>query len=312
MAKQRWTNSDIGDQSGRVAIVTGGNSGIGYEAARGLAKAGATVVIASRSEERGAKAVADIREEQANADVELMILDLASLDSVREFATAFEHRFGRLDLLINNAGVMMPAERQETVDGFELQFGTNHLGHFALTLRLMGLLTATPGSRVVNVSSSAQNFAGFDLEDLQWTERPFSRMASYAASKTANMLFTLELQRRLDEAGADTIVTACHPGWTATNLQRTSGLFRFLNPLFGMQPWQGALPTLYAAVSNEAAPGGYYGPDGIGTMRGYPAPNKPAEASMDAAAARRLWEVSEQLVGLEMPAVIASNRVRTA
>ena len=312
MAKQRWTTSDIGDQSGRVAIVTGGNSGIGYEAAKGLALAGATVIIASRSEERGAKAVADIREAQANAEVELMLLDLASLDSVRDFATQFEQRFGRLDLLINNAGVMMPTERLETADGFELQFGTNHLGHFALTLRLMGLLTGTPGSRVVNVSSSAQNFAGFDLEDLQWTARSFSRMGSYAASKTANMLFTLELQRRLDEAGADTLVTACHPGWTATNLQRTAGLVRFLNPLFGMAPWQGALPTLYAAVSDDVEPGGYYGPDGIGTMRGYPTANKPAKPSTDAAAARRLWEVSEQLVGLEMPAVIGVNRVRTA
>ena len=298
MTRKRWTTADIEDQTGRVAIVTGANSGIGFEAAKALALAGATVVVASRSKTRGDQAVASMLEAAPDATVELMLLDLANLGSVRDFVAAFVDRFDRLDLLVNNAGVMMPREREETADGFELQFGTNHLGHFALTVPLLELLVATEGSRVVNVSSSAQNMGELDLDDLQWKQRSFKRMASYGASKIANMLFTLELQRRFEAAGASTLAAACHPGWTATNLQKTSPLFRWFNPLFAMKPWQGALPTLYAAVSPDAAGGGYYGPDGLGTWRGYPAPNKPAAASTDAEAAKRLWELSEQLVGL--------------
>ncbi len=301
MAKKRWTTADIGDQTGRVAIVTGANSGIGFEAAKALAIKGATVIVASRSEERGSRAVAAIREAAPDATVELMRLDLATLDSVGGFVGLFTDRFDRLDLLVNNAGVMMPPQRQETADGFELQFGTNHLGHFALTVRLLPLLVQTEGSRVINVSSSAQNFGDLDLDDLQWTERSFHRMRSYGASKIANMLFTLELQRRLKEVGASTVAAACHPGWTGTNLQKTSPILRWLNPLFGMKPWQGALPTLYAAVSADVVGGGYYGPDGLGTMRGYPAPNKPAPVSTDARAAKRLWELSESLAGVTTP-----------
>ena len=301
MSKQRWTSSDIADQTGRVAIVTGANSGIGYEAAKALAGKGATVIVASRSKERGTQAVEALLGDHPDAKVELIPLDLASLHSVRNFAEAFLAKYDRLDLLINNAGVMMPTEREETADGFELQIGTNHLGHFALTMHLLPLLTSTEGSRVVNVSSSAQNFGKLDLEDLQWTNRAFNRMRSYGASKIANMLFTLELQRRFEEAGVSTIATACHPGWTGTNLQKSSPLFRMLNPIFGMRPWQGALPTLYAAVSKDAVGGGYYGPNGLGTMRGYPAPNKAADASKSTADAARLWEMSESLTGVPAP-----------
>ncbi len=310
MTKKRWTTTDIEDQTGRVAIVTGANSGIGFEAAKALALKGATVVVASRSKPRGDQAVASILEAAPNAAVELKLLDLANLGSVRDFVAAFVDRFDRLDLLLNNAGVMMPRRREETADGFELQFGTNHLGHFALTVQLLELLVATGGSRVVNVSSSAQNLGKLDLDDLQWKERPFKRMASYGASKIANMLFTLELQRRLEEAGASSIAAACHPGWTRTNLQKTSPLFRWLNPLFAMKPWQGALPTLYAAVSSDVVGGGYYGPNGFGTIRGYPAPNKPAAASTDAASAKRLWELSEQLVGLSAPQLAIGTRAK--
>ncbi len=307
MGKQRWTSENIEDQTGRVAIVTGANSGIGFEAAKALAHKGATVIVASRSSERGAKAVAEIQRAAPEATVELILLDLASLASVDAFVEAFTSNHDRLDLLLNNAGVMMPAKREETADGFELQFGTNHLGHFALTLKLLPLLVATEGSRVVNVSSSAQNFGALDLNDPQWTDRSFHRMRSYGASKIANMLFTLELQRRLTEAGSTTLVAACHPGWTGTNLQKNSPLFRWLNPLLSMKPWQGALPTLFAAVSPDVVAGGYYGPDGLGTMRGYPAPNKPAAASTDAEAARRLWELSETLVGVKTPALRPSS-----
>lgn len=307
MPKKRWTTANISDQTGRVAIVTGGNSGIGYETAKALAAAGATVVVASRSEERGQAAVERIRQALNGGSVEFMRLDLADLDSVAAFAEAFKARFGRLDLLINNAGVMNPPERRETKDGFELQFGTNHLGHFALTLRLMAELDATPDSRVVNVSSSAQNFGQLDLDDPQWTERPFNGMRSYSASKIANMLFTLELQRRLSATGRSTITTAAHPGWTATNLQDETPLFRILNPIVAMKPWQGALPTLYASVAEAAEPGGYYGPDGIGTVRGYPTKNTPAKQSTDVELAGRLWALSEDLVDLRFPAVGTSS-----
>ncbi len=301
MTTKHWTSEQIEDQAGRVAIVTGANSGIGYESAKTLAARGATVIIASRNEQRGSKAMEDLRREVAGATVELMLLDLASQASVRAFAEAFKARFDRLDLLINNAGVMMPPMRQETEDGFEIQFGTNHLGHFALTLLVIDRLCATEESRVVNISSSAQNSGKLDLDDLQWTTRPFRRMASYGASKIANMLFTLELQRRFGEAGVFTIATSARPGWTATNLQRASLLFRMLNPIFGMRPWQGALPSLYAAVAEGAEPGGYYGPHGLGNLRGYPVPNKPATVSSDGELAARLWALSERLVDLRCP-----------
>jgi NAD(P)-dependent dehydrogenase (short-subunit alcohol dehydrogenase family) len=301
MGKKRWTSKDIEDQTGRVAIVTGANSGIGYETAKALAAKGATVIVASRNEQRGRDAVERMLADLPDATVELIQLDLASLDSVRTFVKAFSSKHDRLDLLINNAGVMMPSKREETADGFELQFGTNHLGHFALTLQLIDKLSSTEGSRVVNVSSSAQNLGKLDFDDLQWSGRSYRRMPSYAQSKIANMLFTLELQRRLDAAGVSTIAAAAHPGWTATNLQQSSPVFRFFSPFMGMQPWQGALPTLYAAVAADAEPGCYYGPDGLGTMRGYPARNKPAPASLDADSARRLWEISEELVDVRMP-----------
>ena len=309
MPKNRWTAGDIEDQTGRVAMVTGANSGIGFEAAKALALKGATVVVACRSKTRGDQAVEAILEAKPDAAVELMLLDLADLGSVGEFVAASVDRFDRLDLLINNAGVMMPRKREETADGFELQLGTNHLGHFALTVPLLELLLATEGSRVVNVSSSAQNLGKFDLDDLQWQQRPFDRMGSYGASKIANMLFTLELQRRFEAAGASTLAVACHPGWTSTNLQKSSPLLRFFNPLMGMEPWQGALPTLYAAVSPDAVGGGYYGPDGLANWRGYPAPNKPAAASLDAAAAKRLWALSEQLVGLTTPKLQVTGEI---
>lgn len=308
MANKHWTTADMGDQTGRVALVTGANSGIGFEAAKALANKGARVVVACRSRSRGDEAVASIQAAAPDATVERMQLDLADLGSVTEFADAFIERFDRLDLLINNAGVMMPPAREETADGFELQFGTNHLGHFALTLRLLPLLVKTEDSRVVTVSSTAQNFGKFDLDDLQWTRRPFRRMGAYGASKIANMLFTLELQRRLKDAGASTIAVACHPGWTVTNLQKTTPIIRFFNPVFAMKAWQGALPTLYAAVSPNVVGGGYYGPDGLGTMRGYPVRNRPSARGADAEAARRLWTLSEDLVGVTMPPLGAEGR----
>ena len=312
MTNQKWSSAQIPDQTGRVAIVTGGNSGIGFETVKALAAKGATVIVACRSQQRGTAAVSTLRDEISGGRFELLQLDLADQSSVRSFVAEFTKRFDRLDLLINNAGVMMPPERQQTKDGFELQFGTNHLGHFSLTMLLLDLLWVTQESRIVNVSSSAQNFGKFDLEDLQWRKRRFDRMGSYGASKIANMLFTLELQRRLTDAGVSTIAVAAHPGWTATNLQQTSPLLRILNPIFGMQPWQGALPTLYAATAAEIESGAYYGPDGISNLRGYPTQNKPAAISSDGVIAEQLWHHSEELVDIRWPEHPEKNPQRAA
>ncbi len=302
MGKQHWTSEQMGDQTGRVAIVTGSNSGIGREAAAMLARKGAAVVMAVRDPARGEEAAAGIRADVGEADIVVMELDLADLSSVRAFTNAFRQRHDRLDLLVNNAGVMMPPA-SKTADGFELQFGTNHLGHFALTGRLLDMLLATEESRVVNVSSVAHKWGGIEFEDLQWEKRSYSKGASYGQSKLANLLFTYELQRRLERAGAGTIATAAHPGWTATNLQRSAGLFRMLNPIFAMKPWQGALPTLMAATDDASQGGEYYGPRGFQEMRGYPGQVGSNDASRDEETARRLWEVSEQLTGVTFDAI---------
>ena len=298
MHKRRWTAEQMENQTGRVAIVTGANTGIGMETARELAKKGATVVIASRNEAKAETAADIIRRDYPASEIVVMILDLADLSSARSFAEAFRSRFDRLDLLINNAGVMMPPE-SKTADGFELQFGTNHLGHFALTGLLLDMLLATEGARIVNVSSTAHAYGSMDLDDPNWESRPYKEMASYAQSKLANMLFNLELQRRLEAAGSPVLAVACHPGWTSTDLQRHSGLIGFFNPFFGMKPPQGALPTLYAATSDEVVANGYYGPHGWMQMRGYPVAVESTDAAKEAETARRLWEMSEKMTGVQ-------------
>lgn len=295
-----WTADRIDDLAGRVAIVTGANTGIGKETARVLAQKGARVVLACRSEERGKDALRDIREGTLAGAVELELLDLSSLASVRDFAERIKGRYERIDLLINNAGVMMPPA-SKTAEGFELQFGTNHLGHFALTGLLMDLILATGGSRVVTVSSEAHKWGEIAFDDLQWETRPYKKMAAYGQSKLANLIFAYELQRRLAAAGSGTRSLAAHPGWTGTDLQRNSSLFRFFNPMFAMKPWQGALPTLRAAADPDAAGGVFFGPHGFMGMRGYPVPGTSTAASHDEAVASRLWEVSVTLTGVAFP-----------
>ena len=298
MSCSGWTSDEMVEQTGRVVIVTGANSGIGLEAARGFARKGATVILACRDKARGAEAAATILGDGPTGTIDVMALDLADLSSVRAFADTFHDRYDRLDLLINNAGVMMPPESR-TVDGFELQFGTNHLGHFALTGLLLDLLRDTEGSRVVNVSSMAHRWGTIDFDDLQWEKRGYKKTAAYGQSKLANLLFTYELQRRFDVAGVDCLVVAAHPGWTGTNLQRTAKLFRAFNPVFAMKPWQGALPTLHAASADGVRGGDYFGPDGFQEMRGYPRRVESNTASHDPDTARRLWEVSEELTCVE-------------
>jgi NAD(P)-dependent dehydrogenase (short-subunit alcohol dehydrogenase family) len=298
MSNNQWTAESVPAQTGRIVIVTGSNSGIGYEAARVLANRGAEVVIAVRNRAKGDAAVAKIRAQNPRADVKVMELDLADLSSVKTFAEIFHAAYSRLDLLINNAGVMMPPY-SKTVDGFELQFGTNHLGHFALTARLLGLLLATHGARIVNVSSGAHKSGQIDFNDLTWEKRTYTAWRAYGASKIANLYFTYELNRRLKASGYDTITTAAHPGWTATELQRNSSIAGFLNNFLAQGISMGALPTLRAAVEPDLYGGEYFGPGGFMEMRGYPIEVQSNKLSHDEGIGKRLWSVSEELTGVK-------------
>jgi len=292
-----WTEADIPDQTGRTAIVTGANTGIGLETARMLAGKGAAVVLACRNPDKGKAAIARIEAGKPTGSATLAALDLSDLESVAAFAEAFAAKHDRLDLLINNAGVMVPP-LSRTRQGFELQFGTNHLGHFALAGRLLPLVQRTAGARVVVVSSTAQSFGRIDFDDLNWERRAYSPFRAYGQSKLANQLFALELSRRLAAAGSEVRATAAHPGWTATDLQRTSGAARFFNPLFAMKPADGALPTLRAATDRAAASGSYWGPAHFFELSGPPVPARIPRHAQDTAVAARLWEVSEKLTGV--------------
>ncbi|WP_123605015.1 oxidoreductase [Micromonospora sp. Llam0] len=295
-----WTFDDIPDQRGRTAVVTGANSGIGFETARMLAARGAHVVLACRDAGRADTAADRIRAERPAGTVSCARLDLADLDSVTEFAEAYRADHDRLDLLINNAGVMLTPLRR-TRQGFELQIGTNHLGHFALTGRLLPLLlSAGTGARVVAVASNAHRAGRIDLADLNWQRRRYRRWAAYGQSKLANLLFTLELQRRLAGAGSPVLATAAHPGWTATDLARhTGGFVPAVSRLIAMTPHDGALPTLRAATDPAVDGGSYWGPGRLFDMVGPPVAARRSPAADDAATAGRLWAESEKLTGVE-------------
>jgi NAD(P)-dependent dehydrogenase (short-subunit alcohol dehydrogenase family) len=287
-----WTTADIPDQNGRTFVVTGANSGLGQQTAAALAAAGGRVVLAVRDQGRGAEAARSM-----SGDVEVRVLDLADLASVRRFADGWA---GPLDVLVNNAG-LMAVPRRRTADGFELQLGTNHLGHFALTNLLLPAVT----DRVVTVSSGLHRRGRIVLDDLNWERRQYTPYGAYAQSKLANLLFTLELERRLVADGSPVRALAAHPGYAATNLQGGQGpvrnrLMAVANRLFAQSDAQGALPTLYAAVAD--LPGGsYVGPDGPSEMRGYPTLVGRSAAASDPALARQLWVASEELTGVHYP-----------
>ena len=299
-----WTAADIPDQSGRLALITGANAGLGLETARALAARGATVVLACRSPQRAEAARRELlASPTCRGAVDVLPLDLADLDGVAAAAETLADRYGRLDLLINNAGVMgLP--RTLTRDGFEFQFGINHLGHFALTRRLLPLMESSPDARVVTVTSGAQHFGRIDYDDLQG-ERRYDRWKAYAQSKLANVMFALELQDRLSAAGSRVRSLAAHPGVARTNLQPASVAasgsrlealaYRLMDPLF-QSAAMGALPQLHAATAPAARAGGHYGPDRWGGMRGWPAEVRIAPAALEAPARRRLWQVSEELL----------------
>jgi len=301
-----WTTKDMPSQAGRLAIVTGANAGLGYETALALAAAGAKVILAVRNPAKGEAAVARIMDQHRAAKVELELLDLASLASVRSFARRILVRDEPLDLLINNAGVMMPPRRETTVDGFELQFGVNYLGHFALTSQLLGPLRRALGSRVVNLSSGAHHTGKIDLDDLNWERRPYRPWAAYSQSKLAMLMFAFELQRRSEAAGWDLMANAAHPGFARTELiangpgldSLMARLSRPLQGLISQSAADGALPILYAATAPEAAGGGYYGPSRMFEMIGPPKRADVASQARNQAVAAKLWAISQQLTGV--------------
>jgi len=307
----KWTAKDLPDQSGRIAIVTGANSGLGLITARELARAGAEVVLACRNAEKGEAAVCAIGDAAPHARVTLRPLDLGNLASVREFASRFASEHDRLDLLINNAGVMA-APRRLTDDGFESQFGTNHLAHFALTGLLVDRMTSE-GARVVTVSSGMHRVGRIRFDDLHG-ERKYGRWSAYGQSKLANLLFAFELDRRLRAAGSPVKSVAAHPGYAATNLQSAAVpaherfFMSITNVVFAQSAEMGALPTLYAAAAPDVEGGAYIGPGGLFEQRGHPARVDSAPASKDEEAARRLWDVSEELTGVRfsIPAAITA------
>jgi len=299
-----WSIGDIPNQSGRIALITG-PGGLGFETALGLAGAGARVILAGRNPEKGAAAVGAIKAQAPSAEVDFAPLDLASLGSVESCAARLMETFPRLDILINNAGVMAPPKRQETADGFELQFGINYLGHFALTARLLPLLRRGDRPRVVSLSSVAHRIGAIHFEDLEWRRR-YSAWEAYGQSKLAMLMFALELQRRSDAAGWGLASFAAHPGIAHTELIANgpaprgvlAALNQMVQPVLSQSAAQGALPTLFAATAVGAIPGGYYGPDGVLELQGSPAPAKIASKAERRDTAARLWQESERLTSL--------------
>lgn len=304
---KNWTTANIPDLTGKVMIVTGANIGLGFETAKEFARKGAQTVMACRNMDKAQTARESILSEIPQAQAEIMQLDLSSLASVHQFADAFKAKYERLDVLANNAGIMM-TPYGSTKDGFEQQFGTNHLGHFALTGLLLDTLLATPGARVVNVSSSGHRMGVMDFDDLMFAGgKGYTGRSGYGRSKLANILFTYELQRRFEAAGVDAMALAAHPGGSNTNLDqylRDKWYFNLARPLAGVvmqSAAMGALPTIRAAVDPNARGGEYYGPGGMMEMRGYPVLVRSNDASHNLADARQLWQVSEALTGVTFP-----------
>ncbi len=311
--KMAWTAKNIPDLSGKIALVTGANSGLGLETTRALAAKGATVVMACRGEKNAAQAMAQIQAQQADAKLEFLLLDLSDLSSVRAAVAAFKQRHQQLHILCNNAGLMTLPYGQ-TKDGFELLFGTNHLGHFALSGLLLELLRATPKARVVTLASIAHRKGQLPMDDLHWQREPYSKSRAYGRSKLANLMFALELDRRLQKAGSDTLSVAAHPGYSATNIvYGGSGASQNFgravwnrmgaigNVLLAQPAHMGALSTLYAAVADTVKGGDYIGPDGYIEFRGHPTRVQASELARNETLAAELWARSEHMTQVQFP-----------
>ncbi len=301
-----WSLDNLPQLTGKVAVITGANSGLGLETTRGLARTGATIVMACRSQDKAQRAREDVLASVPEAKLELLPLDLADLSSVRTFATALADNYDRLDLLCNNAGVMA-LPRRTTADGFEMQIGTNHLGHFALTGQLLPLLKQAGNARIVNVASLAHRYGKINFDDLMG-ERRYSKWLTYCQSKLANLLFTFECDRKLRAAGSDVLCVASHPGYSATALQGKGaklqgskfkeGFMEFANRLLAQSAAAGALPSLYALTASDVEGGQYFGPDGFQEMWGKPKVVQGNRRSRDLETAARLWAVSVELTGV--------------
>lgn len=301
---KKWTLRNMPDLSGKVAIVTGANTGIGFEKAKALAIKGATTIMACRSRARAEAALLSLEKSEPAGKMIIMTLDLSSLESIEAFVQDFSSRFSQLDMLINNAGVMVPPFSR-TKEGFELQFGTNHLGHFVLTGKLLPFLEKSDDARIVNVSSMAGKMGGIQYDDPNYENRTYDKWQAYCQSKVSNLVFTKELLERLSVSGSKVKVFSAHPGWTSTDLQRHTLLARIMNPLFAMKSWQGALPALFAATSDEAVPGKFYGPHGFMEMRGYPVEvnieSRRNKSAFSPENKNRLWSLSEKMTGFRWP-----------
>lgn len=298
MAKPKWNIDNIPDQSNRVVIITGASSGLGKEATRVMASKNARVIMAVRDTEKGQKVAAEIKNVQPDANIDIQKLDLGSLDSIHTFAKAIKTFYHRVDILINNAGVMA-CPFSKTQDGFEIQMGTNHLGHFALTGLLMPLLQETKDSRIVATSSAAHRQGDINFEDINWEQRKYNSTKAYADSKLANLYFTYELAKKLKTDPNAPIVITAHPGWASTDLKRHSLMFKVLSPIFSQSVQNGVLPTLRAATDRHAQAGDYYGPSGFMEIKGSPTLVSSSKMSHNEANGKLLWALSEKMTGVK-------------
>lgn len=303
MATSNWTADNIPSQQGKIILITGANSGLGFEASKVLSKKGGQIIMAVRNLQKGKQAFEKIKKEIPNAKLEVMTLDLADFDSIRKFSKEFHSKYSQLDILINNAGVMAPKNRELTKQGFEVQFGANHLGHFLLTGLLLDILKQTPNSRIAIQSSlvhKQKQYGGADIffDDLNF-EKSYNKDHAYGQSKLANLLFAYELDRKLKANNISTIVAEGHPGYTNTNLQKNYGFFVsvIMNNLVAQKVEMGTLPILRAATEEGLKGGEFFGPTKMGEMKGYPELVKSSDKSYDKQIAKRLWEVSEKLTG---------------
>jgi len=297
MKKENWNESNIPDQSGKIFIVTGPTSGLGKESVKVLVRKNATVIMAARNIKKADSIKKEILDENKNAKIDIQELDLSSLESVNNFSISINKKYKALDCLINNAGIMA-CPYSKTKDGFEIQMGTNHLGHFALTGQLISLLKKTPNSRVVNVASIAHTSGNIDFDDLNWEKRKYKTWSAYADTKLANLYFTYELSRKLGQDKGSPMVLASHPGWTATDLQRHSGMANFMNIFLGQKVKVGALGGLRAATDPTAQSDNYFGSPSMGGMKGHPALVKSNDLSYNVDNAKKLWKLSEELTGV--------------